>query len=243
MKTALLINKGPAKALYARGGFTLIEILIAISIFAVVVTTIFSSFRAVLSRNEAIRHGDITYEMARSCMNRILMDLTSLYIERPPLYRKPEFNAPPDPYRFFAEQTFTGTQNFTRLRFASTSHLPMGGQTGGGLAEIVYYVPRQTYSQAGSVLKRADRAYPYDLDPEFDERDHDPLLCEDVAEFTLTFYDEEGNAHEEWNSDSDRYRYATPRMVAIKLKVAPEGADGHEFFSRITLPAYRDKIE
>jgi general secretion pathway protein J len=243
----IIKTKLPAKrrreAADFRGGFTLIEILIAIAIFAVVVTTIFSSFRAVLSRNEAIRHGDNTYEMARSCMNRILMDLTSLYIERPPLYQKPDFNAPPDPYRFVAEQIFTGARNFTRLRFSSAAHLPMGGQTGRGLAEIVYYVPRQSYSETPPVLRRADRSYPYDLDPEFSEREHDPVLCEDVAEFELTFYDEEGNAHEEWNSESDRYRYATPRMVAVKLKIAPAGAQSHDFFSRITLPVYRDKIE
>ncbi len=230
------------KASDSRGGFTLVEILIAITIFAVVVTTIFSSFRAVLSKNEAIRHGEDAYEMARSCMNRIVMDLTFLYIERPPMYQKPEFNAPPDPYRFVAEQTFTGTQNFTRLRFASTAHLPMGEETGGGLAEIVYYVPRQTYSETVPVLRRSDRSYPYDLDPEFRERDHDPVLCENVAEFALTFYDEEGNAHEEWNSDSDRYRYATPRMVAVKLKINL-GDEGHEFYSRIALPVFREKID
>ena len=123
-----------------RGGFTLIEILIAIAIFAVVTTTIFASLRAVLSKNDAIRQGDDVYEMGRSCMNRILMDLTALYIEQPPIYKKPEFNDPPDSYRFVAEQTFVGSQQFTRLRFASTAHLPLGGQYGGGLEEIVYYV-------------------------------------------------------------------------------------------------------
>lgn len=228
---------------YSRRGFTLIEILIAIAIFAVVVTTIFSSFRAVLSRNEAIRQGEDAYEMARSCMNRIVMDLTSLYIEGPPMYRKPEFNDPPHPYRFVAEQSFTGSRHFTRLRFASTAHLPMGGQTGGGLAEIVYYVPRQSYSQTETVLKRADRPYPYDLDPDFQENDADPVLCEDVTEFSLTFYDEEGNTHEEWNSESDRFRYATPRMVAVKLRIEREGAYGHDFFSRIPLPVSREKID
>lgn len=243
MKKTVLIKSIPFKIVDSHRGFTLIEILIAIAIFAVVVTTIFSSFRAVLSRNDAIRQGDNTYEMARSCMNRILMDLTSLYIERPPMYRKPEFNTPPDPYRFFAEQTFTGTKHFTYLRFASTSHLPMGGRIGGGLSEIVYYVPRQTYSDTNPLLRRADRAYPYDIDPEFTERDYDPIVCEDVAEFTLTFYDQEGNVYEEWNSDSDRYRYATPRMVVIKLNIAPEGAESHEFFSKIILPVYRDKID
>jgi general secretion pathway protein J len=226
-----------------RGGFTLIEILIAIAIFAVVTTTIFASFRAVLSKNEAIRQGEEAYEMARTFMDRMVMDLTSLYIELPPMYRKPEFNNPPDPYRFVAEQVFSGAGQFTRLRFASTAHLPMGGRSGGGLAEIVYYVPRQAYPDSNTVVKRADRAYPYDLDPEFEENAADPVLCADVEEFSLLFYDEEGNTYEEWNSDSDRHQYATPRMVAVKLRIAPEGTPGYEFFSRIPLPVFRDKID
>ncbi len=227
----------------AGNGFTLMEILIAISIFAVVTTTIFASFRAVLSKNEAIRQGEEAYEMARSCMDRIVMDLTSLYIELPPMYQKPELNDPPDPYRFSAEQVFAGSRQFTRLRFASTAHLPMGGQSGGGVAEIIYYVPRQTHSDSNAVLKRSDRAYPYDLEPEFEENTADPILCEDVEEFSLLFYDEEGNSHEEWNSDSDRHRYATPRTVAVKLRIAPEGTPGYDFFSQIPLPVFRDKID
>ena len=45
---------GTLKKRVHEGGFTLLEILIAIFIFSIIVTTIFGSYRAVFSTTEAI---------------------------------------------------------------------------------------------------------------------------------------------------------------------------------------------
>jgi len=69
-------------------GFTLFELLIAIFIFALVLTTIYASstgtFRVV---NETESEVEI-YRMARIAMERMLEDLESLYVQRSPLTGK-----------------------------------------------------------------------------------------------------------------------------------------------------------
>ncbi|MEZ4550728.1 MAG: prepilin-type N-terminal cleavage/methylation domain-containing protein [Desulfobacterales bacterium] len=70
-------------------GFTLLEILIAVFIFSVVMSLIFSTFNAVISRTDAIKNGMDGHEMARTCMGPITADLSAIYIEQKPLYQPP----------------------------------------------------------------------------------------------------------------------------------------------------------
>jgi general secretion pathway protein J len=224
------------------GGFTLLEILVAIMIFAVIITTVYQSLRAVLSKNEAINHGADIFEMGRTCLNRMVLDLTGLYVESRPLFKPPGFTDPPDPYRFAGEASYVGAKNFSRLRFASTAHLPMAGSTEKGIAEIVYYVKETEDPESAYVLKRADTICPYDEDYRFEEKDSDPILCRQVEGFTLIYFDAEGEAHEEWDSDTDGQDYATPRMVEIRLQLK-QNTEIHSFYTKMELPVYRESTE
>lgn len=223
-------------------GFTLLEILIAIFIFSVVMSTIFGTFNAVISRTDAIKNGMGGFEMARNCMDRISSDLNAIYIEQKPLYHPPDFDDPPDPYRVVGKETFAGNKNFSQLRFASTEHLSMNRSKEKGIAEIVYYVKEQGYPESEFVLKRSDVIYPYDEDYEFEEKDSDPVLCEDIEEFTVRYYDKDENEYEKWDSDSDYLKYGTPYMLKINLKI--KNNDGYYAFNtKIALPVQRKKSE
>ncbi len=235
-----MIQKTPKK--WNTVGFTLLEILLAVTIFAVVITTVYGALRAVLSKNEAIRQGSDIYEMARICLNRIVFDLTSVYVESPPLYKPPGFTEPPDPYCFVGEESYVGAKKFSRLRFASTAHLPMAGRPEKGIAEIVYYVKEREEPQSDCVLKRADALCSYDEKYRFEEKDTDPVLCEQVEDFSLTYFDEEGEAYEKWDSDSDGYQYATPRSVEVKLTIG-QNSQARSFYTRVTLPVYREDMK
>ena len=223
-------------------GFTLLELLIAIMVFSVIVTTIYGSLRAVLSKNDAIMHGSDIHEMARTCLNRIILDLNALYVELPPFYKQPGFNDPPNPYRFVAEKTSVGTKYYSKLRFTSTAHLPMAGNSNYGIGEIIYYIMKNEDPDANPVLKRADRSYPFFQNDDFKEREEDPTLCEDVDELTFTYYDEDGQEHDEWNSESDYYKYATPRMIGIRLKIK-RNSETYTFYTKVMLPVYREQFK
>ena len=170
-------NPIPTARLSARAnrGFTLLEITVAIFIFALVVTTVFGSFRMVFSSSDAVGGDVAVYAAARTCLSRMNEDLTALHITHRPRYRPPEFNDREDPYRLVGDTTDTAGQTFGRLRFASLAHLPMNGDTRQGVARIVYYVGRQPDDTLA--LRRADHLYPF---PEFEESEEDPILCDHI---------------------------------------------------------------
>ena len=223
--------KGPAS------GFTLMEILLAFLILAIVVTTILGSFNAVFSTTDTLENTGKYYDMAKNCLNRMTLDLEALYVTQPPFYKKPEFDAPPDPYRIEGTAGDTGGTGFAFLRFASSAHIPMDESNRGGIAEIVYYVQAKNDGQLE--LKRADHLHPY---PPFEENSSDPVLCRYVKSLAYKFYDAEGEEFEEWNSEEEDYDHATPTAIGILLEIGNE-SESYIFETTVRLAVYRKKLE
>jgi general secretion pathway protein J len=216
-------------------GFTLLEILVAVFILGVVVTTVLSSFNMVFSNADALETSASTFEMGRSCMARITRDLENAFILMPPLFKPPALDTPPDPYRFQGTVENKGGTTLAKLRFTSQAHVPLEGSHAGGIAEIVYYV--QAAPDGGLRLKRADNRYPY---PRFEERSADPVLCENVKSLAFEYVDAEGTASDAWDSESPRTGNATPAMVAVRLEIGDRD-DGYGFQTTVALPLVRPK--
>jgi len=216
-------------------GFTLLEILIAIFIFAILVTTIFGSYHSVFTAAEEINQGVTSYEMARNCLNRMIFDLESIHLSLPPQYAPPDFSDPPDPYRIVGDTNNVQNISFPKLRFTSTAHISFGGKTESDIAEVVYYV--QATDDDNFLLRRADNLYPYE---EFEENSGDPILCENLKSLTFKYYDREGTEYDLWDSDAEDFGYATPAAIGIKLDLT--GVTCSLWFeTMVTLPVYRKK--
>lgn len=231
-------EKVPLSAASGRAGFTLFEILISLSIFAVVLVTLFGSYSAVFSKADAIASGADLYEMIKNGMNQISADLRFAYVVSPPLWQKPDgMEDTPHEFRIVGDTFSAGGDVFSRLRFASANHIALEGDSRQGIAEIIYYV----YSPDGerTYLKRADRLPPYG---EFEPRGVDPTLLTDVASFSILFYDEEMEPFETWDSESEEFDYATPRAVRIQVELGPESGSLYGE-TLVPLHVYREKIE
>ncbi len=202
-------------------------------ILTIVVSMVFASFDGIFGSSEEVNAASDILEMGNACLDRISRDLKALHIAQTPRYKPPDIDDKPHMHRFEAEEQTAGGESFSRLRFTSLAHLPLNQEIMEGIAEIVFYV--QDDREQGIVLRRADKLYPY---PEFEENSEDPILCELVRGFEMTFYDDKGRDHKEWNSESTNFDYATPRSVAIKLIV---GTETHSFTltTEIALPVYR----
>ena len=219
-------------------GFTLMEVLVATAILAIVVTTILASFNAVFSTTEVLNESADIYEMAKNCMKRMTLDLESIHVAQRPIYKPPELDEPPDPYRFVATAQDTGGTGFAQnLRFASRGHVRFEKSSRKGIAEIIYYI--QASDDGHLVLKRADNLYPY---PDFEERASDPILCKYVKSLSFKFYDKDGIEFDVWDSDSDEFGYATPKAIAVKLELTNKSAS-HTFETMVSLPISREKAE
>ncbi len=222
----------------ATTGFTLMEILVATAILAIVVTTILASFNSVFSTTAVLDESADIYEMAKNCLKRMALDLKSIHVTQRPIYKPPELDQPPDPYRFVATSEDTGGTGFAQnLRFTSRAHVGFENNFRQGVAEIIYYL--KAGNDGHLTLKRADNLYPY---PEFEERGSDPALCKYVKSLSFKFYDNEGIEFDAWDSDSEEFGYATPKAIGIKLELAPKAAS-HTFETMVSLPISREKAD
>ena len=219
-------------------GFTMLEIMIAIFIFAIVVTMLFSSHAVVLSSTGAIRERLDLVEMTKSCIDRMASDLGSIYLELPPAYSPPGFDAPPAPHRIVGDKTDVNTIDFSRIRFTSYAHLPFKqNPSPDGIAEIIYYV--QEGGEGNIILRRADNLYPFE---EFEEDENDPPLCEAIRSLSFTYYDEEGAEYDNWDSESPDFKYATPRAIGIALEIGDDSiSQGYD--TKVFFPIYRKERE
>ena len=215
-------------------GFTLVELLLAVVILGLVVTTVLVSYNTVFSTTGELETISSLYEMARNCLKQMTVDLESIYISPPPIYKRPEFDEDPSDFRVVGLSKDSSGTGFAQLRFASRAHLPLENSTRRGIAEIVYYV--QTREDGSQVLKRSDNLYPY---PEFEEKGADPTLCEHVKSLAFTFFDNEGSENDSWDSESDSFDYATPRAIGIELEIGDE-TRSHSFKTLVKLPVSRE---
>ena len=216
-------------------GFTLLEILVAVFILSVVVTTVLASFNMVFSTTGELEASAAVFEAGKTCLNRITRDLENIFVLDRPIYKPPERSSPADPYRFQSPLEGSGGTKIAKLRFASRAHVALSGSRRDGIAEIVYYLQQDA---AGSLsLKRADNLYPY---PRFEERSADPVLCENVKSLAFEFVDADGNASEEWDSEATKFGYATPAVVAVRLEVG-DGDGAYLFQTTVALPMIRRK--
>ena len=218
-------------------GFTLVELLLAIVILSLVVTTVLVSYNAVFSTTEALQSSSNIYEMAKNCLKQMTVDLESIYIIRKPIYKRPEFDDEPSDFRVVGLSKDLSGTGFAQLRFTSRAHLPLENSHRRGIAEIVYYV--QAKEDGSQVLKRSDNLYPY---PEFEEKGTDPTLCEHVKSLAFTFLDDERSENDSWDSESDAFEYATPRAIGIELEIGDE-TRSHTFKTMVRLPVYREIIK
>lgn len=222
-------------------GFTLLEIMVTILIFSIIVTTIFGSYNSVLSTSGSLRENSRLYAMGENCMSRMINDLEACYIELEPIYRKPGFDDPPDPYRLMGDTVYVGNKNFSRLRFTSFAHLSFQEIDQNGIAEIVYYV---TETKDGKfVLKRSDNLYPgyRFMTGSFEPSAMDPVLCEEVVQMDLQYIAQDDTAYDSWDSDTDTHKYSTPKAVKIKLGIGGENAP-ILFETLVGLTIYREEI-
>ena len=228
----------PASSIrHPAAGFTLMEILLAFLILAIVMSAILGSFDAVFSTTDTLENSSKYYDMAKNCLQRMSLDLDSLYVTQPPFYKKPEFDDPPDSYRLVGTSADAGGTGFAGLRFTSKAHIPLDNSSRGGIAEIVYYVQAKTDDQL--VLRRADHLFPY---PPFEEKGGDPVLCQHVKSLAFKYFGAEGEESEGWNSDTADYNHATPTAIGIALEIGNESVS-YAFETTVRLAVQRQKIE
>jgi len=218
-------------------GFTLIEVVLAILIFGILSSAVLTSFNALFSSSQRLERDIALMEMGHKCLNRMISDISAAHISLPPAYAIPQVSAidsekKADPFRIVGD---AGGAGFPQLRFASRAHLPIDGNSGKGVARIVYYVAEN--QDQGFSLKRADDL---NLKASFEENRNDPVLCEEVISLAFAYHWQEDDVKEAWDSEAREYGYATPQAISIRLEIGD--AQKKKVLKTTAIPpAYRGK--
>lgn len=211
-------------------GFTLLELLIAITMLAIVLTTLYGSYRSLLGRNPEIENEIRFQETARVVLNQMLADLGAFYVVPAGEYQPPQTMDTPNPYCLIAEHQTIGRKMLPRLAFPSFNQLKLGDRSQ-DIVRIVYYV--QQSADGGLVLRRSEISYPYRV---FKENPADPVLCRGLRSLQYSFYDIKGNESHDWVSDSPDYNHQTP--VAMHIRLELESVSG-AMVTGLVFPTFR----
>ncbi len=219
-----MIKRNPDKMKH-RNGFTLVEVLIAIFILALVMSTVYVSYSGTLRISHQMEEESNIYKMARWTMDRLIRDLSSL---------QPSGNS----FYLTAEKEKIDRKEFHTIHFWSAAHLAFGEkETSGRPATVSYYV-REEGSEGSVSLWRADvsGARP----DEKKETAKGYVICKNIEAFKLTFYDQQDRDMDLWNtSPASGHGEQLPRTIKIELALSniQDKEKPYKFMTRIYLPS------
>ena len=223
-----------------RKGFTLLEILIAMFIFAVVLTTIFTSYTGTFRIiDETESQADI-YAMARTVLIRMQEDLESVHFKETGASESEE--SPLEPAIFLGENKEINGRDADTLRFLSRAHLIFDeADENPGVAEISYYVS-ENEGEDSLTLYRSDRPQ---LEAPQEEGTGGLILCDGLFSVNITYHDADGEIHETWDSSEDESKHKLPAMVSILLEFVnnKNTEKPYKFMTRVALPMAGERHE
>jgi len=215
----------PIKENLRVSGFTLVEIMIAILILGLVLSTVYAAYSSTMKIVRDIEYQDNLYKMARTAMDRMIKDLSSLQLSS-------------GSFDFSAEKKTLSNREFYSLSFWSASHLAFGENEGeGSPAAISYYVQEDeggdSFSLWRSDLAGAKPSPPKNISGGF-------VVCQNVDYLSLRFYDLTGRELESWDSSSFSAQQKGRAPAALKIELGLVNLNDKEkpykFMTKVFLP-------
>ena len=214
-----------------QGGFTLLELLMAVFIFAIVISSVYGAYRSTFRITNSTESLAEFGNMGRIALERIGGDLESLYRGAG---------------GFLQGEKIEGEAGRSdQLSFTSTAHLVFSkNEQPAGYAMLRYST--EVDEDSGLLrLYRIDKPYRPGGGQEFDE-EKGFLLCDSLSAIEYSYLNEDGNENEEWNSGEGGIQQEGgapaanfPTMIRVTLHFA-RSADTEEqtvFSTAVALPA------
>ena len=191
-------------------GFTLLEILVAIALFAALTAMLYPAYIGTFRNIDITESYGTIYRMARITMERVSEDLECACI--------PKTNN--DSSDIAQSQVFSGKdsaidgENADNLQFVSESHLSFNGDKSRGRGLIKYYL-KQNEDEKGFTLYRSDDL---ELGNKSEDETGGLVLCEGLNSINFSYQDENGDTYDYWDSSSEPFKGKLPTMVSVELE-------------------------
>lgn len=194
-------------------GFTLIEVLIAVVLLAIISFLVYQSMGSAIGSKERFETREQTYRVANIFMDRVTKELATAV-----LYANIELLGVSPNGEQMSKSVFSGSNNGNqdKLTFDTLSHTRYLKDTKeSDLAEVTYFLETQEEGGGLYSLKKRDKS-PLDAEP--GEKGRVMVLMDGVKEFNLRYYDPvKAEYAEEWDTTKLDYANKLPRAVEITL--------------------------
>jgi general secretion pathway protein J len=206
-------------------GFTLIEILIAVLLLALVLTTVYASYSGTFKIIRLSGRDSDVYSMARGYMEIMISDLSSTVISGVSV-------------KFVSNRQEMGDHAFSGLTFRSAAHISFNdNEISPSISTISYYVEENRDDHGFMLMRSDDPLGGFDTGS---EKKSGLIVCQNVAALTLKFYDGLGKESDSWSSltGPEEQKNKAPAMVSIQLDLEnPETKDHpYRFMTKVFLP-------
>jgi general secretion pathway protein J len=211
---------------HSKNGFTLIEILIAIFILGVILSTVYASYSNTLTVTRELEYESKVYKMARTTVDRMIHDLSSLQLIG-------------GAFELRSEKEKWGGGEITSLYFWSAAHLAFNENEVDGTPALIGYFPQEDAAGEGVSLRRSD--VPANRIVKTQGAQGGFVICQNVESLEMKFYDVKGKEYDAWDSSSSvqEQNKKIPSAILIELSLVNKNnkEKPYKFMTKIFLPA------
>jgi general secretion pathway protein J len=182
-------------------GFTLVEVMIAAAILALIVSMLYGAFAWSVKTMEIGMEGGEIYRKARVVLNRMAQEISCAQLP-------PEQKNSGKQYAFIGEDKAEEGAPQDTLHFISTA-LPLRGPSK-GVKGVSYYIAPDPETDKPALLMKEDTTLS-------DEGGKGFLLAEGITGLDFTYYDGQGREWKRWDTTTPLFSGKLPQVVKISL--------------------------
>lgn len=190
--------------LFKNKGFTLVEVMVAAGILALIMAIIYGAFAGSIKTMEISTEGGDSYRKARLILSQIAQEISCAYL--PAEHENADFQ-----YAFISDDREEDGLPRDTLSFTSTAN-PVQGP-GRGLKEIGYGITLDPETDEPALVMREDVT----PDDHVDEGGKSYLLDAGIWGLDFTFYDSRGRDWERWDSTASIFDGKLPQRCRIAI--------------------------
>jgi prepilin-type N-terminal cleavage/methylation domain-containing protein len=216
-------------------GFTLLEVLVAMFIMALILTFSFQAYQGIAQAYERVSTSTSRDRAARILLDRLERELVGTVL----IQREPDTDPLLHPYFFFAQPKMYADAEGDELRFITQTPLRSPGSSPEALALVTYgTTPSQT--GPGLALLRQEEIVPAQLAKEILWAEPQ-VVADNVAIFVARFGGADGNSLESWDSTGVELLDQLPTSIVLSVALWETDANGEpvqseEFMRVVNLP-------
>jgi general secretion pathway protein J len=210
-------------------GFTLVEIMVAVTILAVVTSLVWGSFHSTFKAKAVVEASAMRYHTVRLALERIARELTMAYVSQN------EDTSQQDRRTFFVGKRHGDADE---LRFSMLGHQRLYADANeADTAQVVYYGARDREDSSKLNLLRRETRRLNNLKPEIAAGESD-IVCDDIVRLKVDYWDwRDKQWREEWSTiAADGQPDRLPSKVRITLTVYDERHQEVPFQTEVRLP-------